>query len=215
MSKVPRLTGMLLASVVSAVLAIAVAAPAGAAVTGAADPAVAAALERIGTNTSTAADIALVKRDPELARVVVDPSRTTVTTTGNAGFVQRPAGQPGKAQVAGPVLNGCGPVGVTITVKTLLGFDLFKWTHMVGACFDGYNVTSVYERYDYLNYADPTIYVRELQSSVTPLGYEVRSFMQRHLEQCVIRYGCYANWYPYSTVILWGDGYWNYTWGVG
>ncbi|MFI6229580.1 hypothetical protein ACIBCR_19955 [Micromonospora echinospora] len=192
------------------------AAPATAAPT--ADPTVAAALQRIAANSYSAADIALVQSQPDIARVVADPGRTTITrsTSPNlAGLFGGGTTAPKRAVT--PLAETCGWVEVTITVYTVLGFDLFKWTHHAGACHNGINITRWTERYDRMDYADLTVYVRDLvinSAGGTPAA-QTASTMQRHLEQCVIKYGCYANWYPWSTIYLFGNGTYDYRWGVG
>lgn len=197
-----------------ALLTVLVGAPAAANPAGNADSAVAAALTRIAANEHSAADIALIKRYPELARVIADPSRTTVTKTFSPNLAENGS----SPKIAGPyaVNELCGWVVVTVTVETILGFDLFIWNHRAEACMDGTNVTRWLLRYDQMIYADPTIYVRNLDSHVsgTP-AYQATSVMQRHLEQCIIRYGCYANWYPWSAITYYGDYYYSWDWGVG
>jgi len=197
-----------------AMLTVLVGAPATANPADKANPAVAAALARIAANQHSTADITLIKRYPELARVVVDPSRTTITRTFSPNLVEHGSG----LKAAGPVSTNelCAWVSVTITVETILGFDLFKWKHRAESCMDGANVTRWTSRYDQMDYADPTIYVRNLESHASGVpAYQAFSHMQRHLEQCVVKYGCYANWYPWSDITFYGDYYYSWSWGVG
>ncbi|WP_341720531.1 hypothetical protein QQG74_13035 [Micromonospora sp. FIMYZ51] len=199
---------------VVALLTALVGAPATAKSASSADPAIATALAKIAANRHSAADIRLIKRHPELARVVADPSRTTVTKRFSPNLAENGSG----AKVVGPYAASelCGWVVVTVTVETILGFDLFVWNHRAEACMDGTNVTRWLLRYDQMIYADPTIYVRNLDSHVsgTPAS-QATSVMQRHLEQCIIRYGCYANWYPWSAITYYGNYYYSWDFGVG
>jgi hypothetical protein len=66
-------------------------------------------------------------------------------------------------------------------------------------------------------YADPTIEVKELTANeATPLPSSVGySTMQRHLQQCILTYGCWANWYPWAQIGIAGNGQWGWAWGVG
>lgn len=168
------------------------------------DPAVAAALARIATDTHTAADLALIKSQPELSKVA-DPDRTKIE-------VEPAQPLPGTAD-AGINAECCYWARVTVTVYTVLGFELFKWSHYVEFCINNGLVSRWLTRYDQMLYADPTIYVRDLVvNSVTATpAYSSTSTMQRHLEQCVIRYGCYANWYPWAWMRPQGNYqlYWN------
>lgn len=213
-----RFTVSLLLSAVMAVLATgSTPAVAGAAPATGANPAVAAALHRIATKTHTAADIALIKRDPALARVVMDPARTTVSHRYVAADGTTLAG-PVAPAAAAMVAEQCG-VGVqsTITAYTIGGFVFFRWTHLATVCIDLISVTRWWERYDRANYLDPTLYFQQLvgdSASPTP-SRSAFSYRQRHLEQCVIKWGCFANYYPWSEITLNGDGSWSRTWGIG
>jgi hypothetical protein len=177
------------------------------------DPAVAAALGRVAAGMSSTADLALIRSEPELAKLVADPSRTTVTRKQSLK-----AGPPSDAGTSGVEI--CGNwIEVTVTQYTVLGFVLFQWRHHAGFCID-YQVglvTRWEDRWDGMLYADPTVDVLERTAdSATPLpGSPGASHMQRHLKQCILTYGCYANWYPWATAAIWGDGRWGYDGGAG
>jgi hypothetical protein len=185
----------------------------------AADPAVAAALQRIAAGTSTASDLALISGRPELAKVVADPSRTTITRTSSAGTQDLLAGRKpaGGAGVSG--IEYCGNwIEVTVTVYTVLGFVLFRWMHHAGYCID-YDVgvvTRWESRYDRLIEADPTIiFLGVTADSASPVpSSPAVSTMQRHLQQCILTYGCWANWYPWAQTYAWGNGSWGFRGGA-
>jgi len=180
-----------------------------------ADPAIARSLQRISAGTWTADDIRQIKRDPALAKVVIDPSTVKVAVTGT-GLDGRSAGGRSTDGI-GTQATVCGWVEVTVSATTVLGFDFVKWLHHVSACNDGTNVTAITERYDRVVYADPTLYERELAAnslSGRPATVVV-SVYQRHFEQCVIKYGCFSNYYPWSSIYLYGNGTYTYRWGVG
>lgn len=163
------------------------------------DPAVAAALKRIAANMHSEADKALILADKELAAKVIDPDRTKVEVEPAKPL----AIQPSDATMA----ECCYWARVTVTAKSLLGFDLFRWSHYVEFCIANGQVTRWLTRYDQMLYADATVYVRDLVvNSVTPTpAFSSTSTMQRHLEQCVVRYGCYTNHYPWSWMRPRGD----------
>lgn len=181
-----------------------------------ADPDIARSLQRIAAGNWTADDLRQVRRDPAVAKVVIDPSTVTVTST-SSGAPTRLSGQRGTDGASTQVELCGGWVDITIRATTILGFDFLQWVHHLGYCSDGTYVTRLTSRYDGVLYADPTLYVRELVvNSVTgaPAG-RVTSVMQRHFEQCVIRYGCFANYYPWSSIMLNGNNTYTYNWGVG
>jgi hypothetical protein len=180
------------------------------------DPAIAAALERIASKTHTAADLALIKTEPDLAAKVADPGNVKVAVDGPPGL--KALVGPGNARPTGAIdAEGCWWIRVTITSYSLLGFDLYKWAHYIEFCLEPMShITRWVTRYDQMLYADNTIYVRELvANSATPAGtFAITSTMQRHLEQCVVRFGCYANHYPWSSIHVRADGLWAYNWGT-
>jgi hypothetical protein len=181
------------------------------------DGAVAAALDRVMTGKATAADVALVTGDPDLARVVPDRSKTTVVKKASPGLDallagQRPIGTLG--------VEVCGNwIEITVTVYTALGFVLFQWMHHVGFCFDpDVGVVSRWQsRFDRLVQADATIVQGALSGDwASPLpASPAQSGMQRSLQQCILTYGCWANWYPWAEAWIWGNGSWGYRGGPG
>jgi hypothetical protein len=183
-----------------------------------ADPAVATALQHIAAGTASAGEIALIVGKPELAKVVADPKRTTVVRTVSPDLEDFLAGKRPAGAIQGVEYCG-GWIEITVTVKTLLGFTLFKWMHHGGFCID-YDVgviTRWESRYDRLIEADATIvnvgltgnWASQLPASPGVTG------MQRHLQQCILTYGCWANWYPWGEGWLWGSGSWGYRGGPG
>jgi hypothetical protein len=207
--------GMVAVLAVTTAVAVPTAASAAPAPGGKPDPAVSAALQRIAGGTSTAADVALISKRPELAKVV-DPSRTTVTRTTSP--LSR-AALDGRTPVG---VNGeeiCGNwIEITVTAYTVLGFVLFQWKHHAGYCLDlQVGVVSRWEdRYEQMLQADPTIGVLELtvnSASPVPAG-AASSVMQRRLQQCILTYGCWANWYPWGEAVAYGNGQWGWRGGA-
>ncbi|MGI5239361.1 hypothetical protein [Dactylosporangium sp. CA-139066] len=169
-----------------------------------ADPAVAAALARINDGTYTQADIDLIKTDPVLADEVPDPSTNLAAMDVSGGD-------------ASPVYTidatSCWHVTVTVRRRSLLGSTLYKWHHYVEWCgtSSGKKVTKWRQRYDYVTNASSVVYVRELNAeshSSTPVYNVATSFRQRHIEYCVVKYGCYTSHYPHSKIwVYWWGGY--------
>jgi hypothetical protein len=183
-----------------------------------ADPAIVAALQRIATRTQSPADIALIKSRPELAATVADPSQMTFTTTVVQGAPEETGltRGSGRAHPNIETTTYCGWIEIRITAYSLLGFKFFAWTHHAGFCTDLETIRRWNGRYDRMDYADPTINMLERKvdyASRVPT-FAATSTMQRHLQQCVLTYGCWANWYPWSTVNIYPDGTFTYSWGV-
>jgi hypothetical protein len=184
-----------------------------------ADSATMAALQRIGAGTATPADLSLIMGQPELAKVVADPKSTTVVRTASPGLEDFLAGKKPAGVIEG--VEVCGNwIEITVTVYTaIFGDVLFKWMHHVGFCIDyQVGVVSRWEnRYDRLIQADPTIVDQGLYAdspSRLPASPGV-SGMQRKLQQCILTYGCWANWYPWAEAWIWGTGSWGYRGGPG
>lgn len=178
------------------------------------DRATVAALQRLATKTHTPADLELIKSQPELAAKVADPDNVKIEVDAPPELEAALA----NPSAVAPLGECCYWIKVTITQRTVAGFDLFKWVHYIEFCLEPMShITRWVQRYDYLEYADGTIQPRNLVvDSATPAGgFSITSMKQRHLEQCVVQYGCYANWYPWSQIGVRADGLWGYNWGVG
>lgn len=187
--------GAALVVALALVLSAGVAAPAAASTS--ADPAIAAALARIDSGGYTAADLGLIRAHPDIARYVPDPSQpASVTFTRSA---LRPAA---------PGINSSTSADASVTQYSLLGFVLYVYHHRLAWTYSGGAITQVTSRYDYVTQADPVIYIRELVGdSLGPTGgWSIVSFFQRHIEYCVISYGCYANTYPHIWLTAYANG---------
>jgi hypothetical protein len=205
--------GLTLATLGAAITPPSVAAAATAATV---DPAIVAALQRIATRTQSPADIALIKSRPELAAAVPDPMTFATTVEQGApeetGFTRAGGGAHPNIETT----TYCGWIEIRITAYSLLGFKFFAWTHHAGYCTDLETIRRWSGRYDRMNYADPTINLLERNvdyASRVPT-FAATSTMQRHLQQCVLTYGCWANWYPWSTINIYPEGTFTYSWGV-
>lgn len=166
------------------------------------DPEIAAALDRIARGTYTAEDLQLIRSRPDIASQVPDPTRP-VEIGARGGVLIQP-------MAVGAA--GCWWADVWFQRFSLLGFSLYKWHHYVAWCGNGSVVTGWQNRYDYVTDVNSVIYVRELvvNQASSPGSWQAWSHMQRHLEYCVVRYGCYANAYPWSKIYVYGDGRYTY-----
>ncbi len=186
---------------------LALAAPAGASTTARSTAAKAAALSRLSHNTYTAADLALLRTDRTLAVSVPDPA--AVTTGVTHGRTVDAA-----ARLAAKTAGSCGWwVDVWYKQKSLLGSTIYVWHHKVVYCKTTKKITKWQNRYDYLSSEQSIVQVRGLtvnQKSATG-SYSAWSHLQRHLEYCVVKYGCYANTYPWSKITIKANGTYTYT----
>lgn len=166
-----------------------------------------AALARIADGTYTVSDLELVKSQPEVAAQVPDPTRPEQVDA-----------------TAGPSVAGltalsstCKWYQVSYSKYSLSGSTIYTWAHRLSACYNGSTVTSYYDRYDWLPNQQGIIYVRELTgNSISGVNTTLlTSFMQRHLEYCVAKYGCYANTYPWARIKIDYAGRWNYDGSAG
>lgn len=202
---------MLLALLATGMVAFLAAPPSTAAKPVKPDQAMAAALQDVANGTWDQADLNLIRSDPTVASQVPDPSvPAEITITEGVA--------PSKdAVVSAALANSCGHwVYVDLTKKSSLGNTIFKWRHYVQYCRNGSAVTSWQTRTDYLLEAQSGVYLRDEGSTFWQTGIgtsKATSFRQRHIEYCIIRYGCYQNLYPWSKIWVYGGG--GYGWDSG
>jgi hypothetical protein len=153
----------------------------------------------------------LIARWPDVAATVPDPNGPEVEGLAATS-------EPGPLVNAGPVpfATSCKTATGTYTHKSLLGFVIYKYHHKASWCYNGTKTTKVYNRTGWLSNTDGT---------VKDLGVEVswvdgvntsmaRSFYQKQVEHCVLKYGCYATTLPRVKLFLYADGHATYNAGV-
>ena len=174
----------------------------------AADSGIARALERIEAGLWSNADLALIRTQPELAAQVPDPT--------DAGTVTQQAGTNIASERSGALTAAttCGEwVRVVYTKRSLTGSVIYAYGHYVQYCRNGSAVTRWESRYDYLAQSSSVVYWREpVVNKQAGVGTSSAwSHFQRHIEYCVVKYGCYANTYPWSKITVYGKGGYTYT----
>lgn len=174
------------------------------------------AVERVTTDDGwTQADIDIILENPSVAVQVPDPRVPTVVESESSTDEAAPGDDSGgEMRAAG---EQCGQwVDVWFSHSGLLGGTIYKWHHYVGFCTSGGRVTRWENRYDYLTDTDGVIQRRELTANQTNgIGTgSAWSMLQRKLEYCVVRYGCYATVYPWSRITVNGNGTHSYVGGA-
>lgn len=158
------------------------------------------ALARVAaTGVMTDADRATIQTDPELAQTVIDPGKTEVTDVSEE--------TPGTAPVQGK--TSCTHADRYIVYRSTLGFKTAEWHMRVDWCYNGKTVSSVTRDAYIAKYDKATIrYKGEIKNSLQyrPGNVNARTYMQGHLEQCVVKYGCYANYYPFQDFTVGNNG---------
>ncbi len=104
-------------------------------------------------------------------------------------------------------------VDVWFTMKSWLGSTIYTWHHRVDYCTKDGNVTKFLDRYDYLTNAQAQIEMKQLEVNQSGgVGTSSAwSHKQRHLQACLLKYGCWANYHPWSKITVNGDGTYSYT----
>lgn len=171
---------------------------------------IAAAVTRIVGNKYSAADLALVKTRPEIARHVPAPDGLTISVNADGYTLTRNKGA--SAAAGGMVLlaeNCAGAIDVGLQQKSLLGNVIWQYIHHVEACSDNVNVTRFLVRRDMAR-TDGTVEILEQTQNVqgaTPRPSTI-SLFQRHLRQCLPIIPC-THWYPWIRITLYADHtYW-------
>ena len=158
------------------------------------------ALARVAaTGVMTDADRAIIQSDPELAQTVIDPGQTEVTDVSG--------GTPGAPALPGK--TSCTHADRYVVYRSTLGFKTAEWHMRVNWCYNGKTVSSVSRDAYIANYDKMTIkYHGEIKNSLQyrPGNVNARVYMQGHLEQCVVKYGCYANYYPFQDFTVGNNG---------
>ncbi|MGI8702077.1 MAG: hypothetical protein ACR2JU_12895 [Nocardioidaceae bacterium] len=100
---------------------------------------------------------------------------------------------------------------------SLLHTTIYAWHHKVVYCLIwNQQITSWQARFDFMSYASSVVDVGSLTANSQWGLHSMRaySFKQRHVQLCVVKYGCYANLYPHSEIWVGAVGRWGYSGGA-
>jgi hypothetical protein len=173
--------------------------PAQAATSRASDDAISGVLARIGqTGTLSAADRAILNTQPEVAAQVVVPSEVEVVDV---------AAEPA---LAGASASGCTYADRYVNYPSTFHATKVTWHVRVDWCYNGKTVYNI-RHYDYMGEDGGGVadYKGMQINSLTYPGkvhYEANLAKQAHIQFCVVKYGCYANMYPYQRFTLGNNG---------
>ena len=135
----------------------------------------------------------LIREYPEVAASVPDiaSSSTQVIQTAQT-----------RSLAAVPTATKCNTYSGWATMKSLLGFTLYKFTHKATACSNGAKVTSHTQPTFTLDNVDPTVdNWNVVDKSVSGVNTATStSRIQVRVQQCVVKAGCYALHYPVGTI---------------
>lgn len=179
----------------------------------------AAALEAVADGSYTSADLALIRSDPALAAQVPDPTRPLeVSVESSPGTKAKPKST-AEASLAESTTTlaatvYCGAwARIKYTQRSLTGSVIYTYATYTQYCRDGAKVLRWEARYDYLAASSSVVYWREqVVNQYAGLGtYTAWSHFQRHIEYCVVKYGCYANTYPWIKTTVRANGTYSYS----
>ena len=151
-----------------------------------------------------------------MAAQVPDPSQPAevLAIASSGGAVTKSA----KPTAVTALATNCGAwVDAWFQKNSVLGNSIYKWHHYVRYCRNGSVVTTWQSRYDYITDQQSGVYLREQTvNSQWGLGTNnATSHIQRHLEFCILKLGCYENHYPSSKITVHGNGTYNVTGSTG
>lgn len=139
----------------------------------------------------------LIEKYPDVAAVVPD---WTATEEGvrSTGAATRPA-----ADVTAAAATTCRIYTGWNTLKSVLGFTIYRFEHSATACSNGSTMTSHSSPTYTMSQLDPTVDDYKLMSkSVTGVNTaQSTSRIQVKVTQCVLKVGCYYVSYPTGTIV--------------
>lgn len=163
------------------------------------------------TGTLGAADRALLKTRPELAAYITDPAlSTTITSDDRTVRVPAPEGQvlpTGPAGTIQAAVNYCRSITVTRIGRSTLGFQTYRFNHILTWCYNGSTVYANPERRYTITNLD---FTREWQGLIgdyrSPLNrVNLRSEYQGKLSTCIPKLSCFFE-YPFVGVTMGNNG---------
>lgn len=188
------------------------------------------AIEHAVSGKATAADLEIIKNDPELARTVPvsvkvgDPVVTKVDPP-------RRSDAPDSSALRAALVSYqqvCIAVDVPLTLTSWTGTTIYTWHHAFSYCtanqISGWETTRAitvppYNRGDYFTEKSSVVYPQNLVTDVlnaplgatiganaTGVGSRYLSHMARSVNLCIAQFACYASNLPQSKLTIGRDG---------
>lgn len=179
------------------------------------DARMAEALWRVGDGSWDRGDIDYIKTDPEIANTVPDPSQPFELVAEAGRDDTAPSStKAARNEPTGTATASCGHwVRVWFKRRSTLGFTTYKYFNKIYYCTNGSRITRWMDRYDY--WEDPDFLAHWRGQTMNKQGgigtYTAWSRIQRHVELCVTKFGCYANFYPWIEIRVKANRTWDYS----
>ena len=166
------------------------------------DARMAGAIQRVGDGTWTGADLAYIRTDPAIAGQVVDP-RDEGASGAESGRT------PATVATARRARGSCNWwYRAWFRKRSLLGATMYVYHHKVVYCRTRHRITAWQARPDWWTDPDALASWRRLTDNQAYGAGTATAFSkkQRHVEFCVVRYGCYQNFYPWIGLTVRANG---------
>lgn len=139
-----------------------------------------------------------------VTELVFGPVETTVTHEVGKGL----PGEPAEAT------DTCTTLEAHVTAHLWDGKRIaYRYHHEVRWCWDGETILDVKEDHDWPSHVDSAFFWRGTSDSSDayyPWGGDdhgrYRSYKQGYFENCVLKYGCIASYFPWITLNVYADG---------
>ncbi|MEW9552517.1 hypothetical protein [Nonomuraea sp. NPDC050783] len=185
-----------------------------------------AAVEHAVSGKATAADLEIIKNDPELARTVPVSAKVGTPVVTKVDPPQRSGGRDSSALRAAlaSYQQLCLNIDVPLTLTSWSGTTIYTWHHAFSYCtanqISGWETTRVitwapYNRGDYFTDKSSVVYPQGLVTDVlnapvgaaigtntTGAGSRFLSHMARSVNLCIAQFACYASNLPQSKLTL-------------
>ncbi len=148
----------------------------------------------------------LISEHQDVAAQLPDLSEAQMESKSSAETVNTPENSTGEAEAASSAW--CKVFSGSAANKSLLGFTIYVFNHSVRVCGDNSVITKHDKPRYWLEKQDILIDSWEIVDNyVTGVGSaKSTSRIQLRVKHCVLKYGCYANYYPTGTVVASANG---------
>lgn len=165
------------------------------------DAEVSAALERVTAGQEAPGDREIIASVPGLAEQVIDPTKTEVNETPGDGTDEGDGVLPG---------SKCSRADRYTVYRSLSGARHFDWHMWTRWCYRKGQIVGPPTYGDYVaRYDGWTVNLKDpIRKSVEygPNRVNADVDLQGHVQICIVKYGCYGNYYPHTRYHLGNNG---------